>query len=288
MGARMPTSRRQFVASLVGCALFTPAARARDAGAPPLLLAKVAADDVDPSGYLVSEKYDGVRALWDGRTLRFRSGRSVPAPSWFLARLPAQPLDGELWLARGQFDALSAIVRKAEPVDAEWRGVHYMVFELPAASGPFAERYAAIQDLVRAARWPALRAVEQSRVPDVQALKRLLADVHGAGGEGLMLHRVDALVATGRSDVLLKLKPLADSEAQVVAHIAGQGKYAGMLGALEVCTPAGRRFRIGTGFSDAQRRDPPPLGSMVTYTYRDLTASGLPRFASYLRMADAL
>ncbi|HJW12847.1 MAG TPA: DNA ligase, partial [Albitalea sp.] len=220
--------------------------------------------------------------------LRFRSGRTVPAPRGFLARLPAQPLDGELWLARGQFDALSAIVRKAEPIDDEWRGVHYMVFELPAASGTFAQRYAEIQGIVRASSWPALRAVEQVHVADAQALKRMLADVHGAGGEGLMLHRADAPVATGRSDVLLKLKPLADTEAQVVAHIAGQGKYAGMMGALEVRTPAGRRFRIGTGFSDAQRRDPPPLGSTITYTYRDLTASGLPRFASYLRMADSL
>jgi DNA ligase-1 len=288
MGARMPTSRRQFLASLLGCALFPHVARARDAAAPPLLLANVADANVDPADYLVSEKYDGVRAVWDGRLLRFRSGRTVSAPHWFIERLPARPLDGELWLARGQFDALSGIVRKSQPVDDEWRQLRYMVFELPAADGSFAQRHAQLQHIAQAANWQALRAVEQSHVADRQALLRMLDAVHGAGGEGLMLHRADAPYATGRSDVLLKLKPLADSEAQVVAHVAGQGKYAGMMGALVVRTPAGQHFRIGSGFSDAVRREPPPLGSTITYTYRDLTASGLPRFASYLRMADPL
>ena len=47
---------------------------------------------IDPANYLVSEKYDGVRAIWDGKTLRFRSGRAVNAPAWFIAKLPAQAL----------------------------------------------------------------------------------------------------------------------------------------------------------------------------------------------------
>jgi DNA ligase-1 len=104
----------------------------------------------------------------------------------------------------------------------------------------------------------------------------------------LMLHRADAPYLTGRSDALLKLKPLLDTEAIVVGHVPGQGKYAGVMGALELQTPEGRRFRLGSGFSDALRRDPPPLGSTVTYTYRDVTPSGLPRFASYLRMGREL
>ena len=81
-----------------------------------------------------------MRAQWDGRTLRFRGGGSVPAPTWFTAGFPAQPLDGELWIGRDQFDALSGTVRKIEPVDAEWRQVRYLVFELPGAAGDFSER----------------------------------------------------------------------------------------------------------------------------------------------------
>jgi DNA ligase-1 len=101
-----------------------------------------------------------------------------------------------------------------------------------------------------------------------------------------MLHRADAPVVQGRSDVLLKLKPTMDAEAVVLAHVPGQGRFAGQLGALEVQTPEGVRFKLGTGFSEAQRRQPPPVGSKVSYRYRDLTEAGVPRFASFLRVAD--
>ena len=244
---------------------------------------------VDPTTCLVSEKYDGVRGHWDGETLRFRSGRAVPAPAWFTARLPrGTPLDGELWLGRARFDALSGSVRKAEPVDAEWRELRYMVFELPSASGTFAQRAQRIRELVAQAAWPQLVAVEQSPVADRQALREKLADVVAHGGEGLVLHRADAPYRAGRSDAVMKLKPELDTEAVVVAHHAGQGRFEGQLGALEVRMPSGRRFLIGTGFSEAQRRAPPPVGSVVTYRYRDLTSSGLPRFASFVRVHDAL
>ena len=263
------------------------AASAQPAAPPALLLANVYAGQVDPGAYLVSEKYDGVRAVWDGSLLRFRSGRPVAAPAWFTACLPTQPLDGELWLARGRFDALSGIVRRDPPDDAAWRAVRYMVFELPDAPGSFEERARAIEALVRHAGCPALHAVEQTRVGSRADLKRRLDRTVAQGGEGLMLHLASAPYGTGRSDVLLKLKPYLDTEARVVGHRPGKGRNAGRMGALELQTPAGLRFRLGTGFSDAQRNDPPPIGSLVTYRYRDLTPAGLPRFASFLRMADA-
>ena len=272
---------------LVAWALFVGLAASAQTAAPPaLLLANVYAGQVDPTAYLVSEKYDGVRAIWDGSALRFRSGRPVPAPAWFIACLPKQPLDGELWLGRGRFDALSGLVRRDPPDDAAWREVRYMLFELPDAPGSFEERARAIVALVRGAGCPALQAVEQTRVGNRADLKRRLDRTVAQGGEGLMLHLASAPYATGRSDVLLKLKPYLDTEAKVVAHRPGKGKHAGRMGALELQTPAGLRFWLGTGFSDAQRSDPPPIGSLVTYRYRDLTTSGRPRFASFLRIAD--
>jgi len=281
----MTTSRRHLLLTAFAAALPW---RSADAGTA-LQLPTLYTDAVDPASCLVSEKYDGVRGHWDGATLRYRSGRAVPAPAWFTERLPrGTPLDGELWLARGRFDELSGVVRKAVPVDAEWRALHYMVFELPGASGTFAERARRIREIVAGAAWPQLAAVEQTPVANREALHRRLADVVAQGGEGLVLHRADAPYRAGRSDALMKLKPELDTEAVVVAHHAGQGRLEGQLGALEVRTPQGRRFLIGTGFSDAQRRDPPPVGSVVTYRYRDLTATGLPRFASFLRVHDAL
>jgi len=253
---------------------------------PELLLANLYRDGLDPAHYLVSEKLDGVRAYWDGHQLLSRAGHPIAAPAWFVAGLPGQPLDGELWIGRGQFERLSGIVRKAEPLDADWRDVRYMIFELPGADGSFAERAQRIAALVRAANVPWLREIPQVVAVDRNKLQKMLADVLVGGGEGLMLHRADAPYETGRSDTLLKLKPWLDAEGVVVAHLPGKGKYAGMLGAVRLRLPDGREFNLGTGFTDAQRRDPPPLGTTVTYRYRELTSRGLPRFASFLRVRD--
>ncbi len=255
--------------------------------APPLLLAQSYSENHDLAHYLVSEKLDGVRAYWDGKNLKFRSGKPIHAPAWFTAQFPAHALDGELWMARHSFDRLSAAVRRQAPLEAEWKSITYQLYELPEGEGGFGERLATLQASVAQASVPWLRVLPQVHVSDKAALKLKLAQVVREGGEGLMLHRADAAWQTGRSDVLLKLKPQQDAEALVVAHEAGQGKYHGMLGAIVVMTPEGRRFRLGTGFSDAQRRDPPAIGSTVTYRYRDLTSTGLPKFASFLRIRES-
>jgi DNA ligase-1 len=271
------------------CLCISPIAPAQSADTSPrALLANVANADIDPTPYLISEKYDGVRALWDGKVLRTRAGNVIAAPAWFIAKLPKQPLDGELWIARGQFEKLSGAVRKTTPVDEEWRQIKYMIFELPEApseaGGTFADRYEQIKRVVAQANFPQLVAVEQFRLPDNAALKRKLAEIVGAGGEGLMLHHADAPYVTGRNDALLKLKPLEDAEATVIGYVPGKGKYEGKMGALKVETVDGKRFQIGTGFTDAVRANPPAIGTVITYTYRGLTKNGLPRFASYLRV----
>ena len=124
-----------------------------------ILLAQVYQRGIAVEHYLVSEKYDGVRALWDGKTLRSRAGNVIAAPTWFTEKFPNTPLDGELWLARGKFDALSGAVRKAVPVEEEWRGISYLIFELPEALGTFAARVQRINDIVKVANVPHLKAV---------------------------------------------------------------------------------------------------------------------------------
>ncbi len=272
--------RRQFcLATLM--AGFWSSAWAAD-----LLLAEVCPDTVDPADYWISEKLDGVRAYWDGQRLLFRSGRRIAAPDWFIASLPKAPLDGELWMGRGAFERLSGVVRRAIPVDEEWRDVRYMIFELPGAEGDFTARIAAMRRLVVHINRRWVQMVEQSRVANRVELQQHLDAVVAQGGEGLMLHRADAPYVTGRSEVLLKLKPWLDAEAVVIAHQPGQGKYAGRMGALRVRTPEGVEFEIGTGFSDAVRQAPPPVGSTVTYRHTGRTAEGVPRFARYWRRRE--
>ena len=281
----MPEPRLQRRALLLALgAIALPPVRAADGSAPALMLAKVYRADTPLADYWVSEKYDGVRGYWDGRQLLTRGGRRIAAPPWFSAGWPAQPLDGELWAGRRRFEAAQSAVGSDTPDDAAWRAMRYMVFDLPTHPGPFDERLAALDALVASLAVAWVQAVPQRKVADRAELLALLKKIVQAGGEGLMLHRGASLYRGERSDDLLKLKPYDDAEAVVVGRRPGKGKYAGQLGALEVQTPEGIRFSLGSGFSDAQRRDPPPIGATVTYRYAGLNASGVPRFASFLRV----
>ncbi|MCX8520169.1 MAG: DNA ligase [Rhodoferax sp.] len=273
MAAAVPLLRPEFA----GAAAKTPL----------VMLAKPWDVALNPADFLVSEKLDGVRAVWDGSRLRFRSGRQIAAPSWFMAALPALALDGELWLGRHRFEALSGTVRKEVPVDAQWQQVRYMVFDLPGDARPFAQRAAHLAEWLPAAGQSWLQAVAQRRVADAASLQALLDETVKDGGEGLVLHRADALWMAGRSDAVRKLKAEPDAEAQVLGYQPGSGKYQGQMGALLLKTPEGLHFALGTGFSDAQRAQPPAIGSWVTYRYRDRTTNGVPRFASFVRVREA-
>lgn len=257
-----------------------------DAAAPqaPPMLATAYRGQGEVAAYLVSEKLDGVRGRWDGRALWTRGGEPIAVPAWFTRGWPPVPMEGELWLGRGQFDAVSALVRTGDPQDPRWRALRFMVFDFPAEGGAFAARVARMRALLGAGAHPRLRMLEQRSFGSRAALDAELDRVVRAGGEGLMLQHRAALYLPGRSDALLKYKRLDDAEARVVGHVPGQGRHAGRLGALLVELPDGRRFRIGTGFSDAQRAAPPPLGAWVTYQHNGLTATGLPRFARFLRV----
>ncbi|OGS91560.1 MAG: DNA ligase [Gallionellales bacterium GWA2_60_18] len=249
------------------------------------MLANVYRDDIPLAEYRVSEKFDGVRGYWDGKQLLTRGGERIQAPPWFTAGWPVTPLDGELWVAHGKFSQTVSIVRQQSPDDAAWRKLRFMAFDLPAHPGTFDERNAALQQVVAQVGQPWLRQVAQLRVADRVALQALLKRVAKQGGEGLMLHRGASLYRAERSDDLLKYKPYLDAEARVVGHVPGKGKYAGMLGALEVETATGLRFRLGAGLSDAERRDPPPLGCWVTYRHNGVNEkTGIPRFARFMRI----
>lgn len=251
---------------------------------PALTLANVYDGNVDLGEYWISEKLDGVRAFWDGDALYSRRGNRYAAPAWFTEALPREPLDGELWMGRGTFDELSGVVRRLSPGGETWRTIRYMVFDLPAHAGPFDERLARLKALIDGLEAPHVDVVHQFRVVDEAELMAVLTSVVEQGGEGLMLRRSGSPYRPGRSDDLLKLKTYEDAEAVVVARLPGKGKYEGMMGSLLVELPDGRRFRLGSGFTDEDRRAPPALGTTVTFKYYGKTANGIPRFASFLRV----
>lgn len=275
----MPKFRPAWLLLVAVCTLAATAAEKPDFS----LANPYDAESTPLHAYWMSEKYDGARALWDGEKLVSRGGNAYAAPAWFTADFPTVQMDGELWLGRGRFEETMSIIRRQTP-HAGWRAIRYMVFDLPAHPGTFRERYAALRTLRAAGSNPYWQVVEQTPVPSAAALEEAYQAVLAGGGEGVMLRRADSLHAGGRSDDLLKVKPFADAEAVVVAHLPGKGKYAGQTGALRVRTPDGVEFRLGSGLTDALRAQPPPVGSTVTYRFQGMTRHGKPRFPVFLRL----
>jgi len=273
---------------LLGPALALAPFTLLHAAAPALMLADIYRRGMPLADYWVSEKYDGMRGYWDGKQLWTRGGERVAAPAWFTAPLPAVPMDGELWAGRGRFAETVSTVRDQTPDEAAWHNIRFMVFDLPAQRGDFTARLAALRKLLPLTAAPWVVTVPQERATTHEDLQALLEKTVHMGGEGLMLHRGASLYRGERSPDLLKFKPYDDAEARVLAHVPGRGRHTGRMGALLVETPEGRRFKLGGGFSDAQREHPPAVGSWVSYRYNGTNPGGLPRFARFLRVREDL
>lgn len=287
----MPATLPRFLYWLVHClvclclCLSLPAQAQAAAQAPSLMLAHVWRSDLPLQDYWVSEKLDGVRGYWNGRQLMSRGGQVIAAPGWFTQGWPAMAMDGELWAGRGQFSHAQSTTAQTQPDDAAWRRMRFMVFDLPAAPGSFDERLPQLKQTVTQIGQPWVLMVAQQKVANEEQLQAWLRKVTQSGGEGLMLHKGSAPYRSGRSDDLLKLKPFDDAEARVIGYKPGRGRWQGMTGALIVQSPQGLQFALGTGLSAEQRKNPPPLGSWVTYRYQGLhEKSGLPRFARFMRV----
>ena len=269
-----PTGLRRFFLWFVCVLVFAGTARAED-----LLLAKEYQQQ-DVRGWAMSEKLDGVRAFWNTRQLLSRNGYAFTPPPAFTRDFPPFAVDGELYSGLGQFEQISAAVRSSS---GDWSTLKLHVFDVPEAKGNLYERLAVLQRWLDDHPQARIVCIPQRPVQDVAQVQTFLRQVEAGGGEGVMLRDPDAAYRGGRSDQLLKLKRLHDAECTVTAHHPGKGKYTGRLGAFS-CRNEYGEFRIGSGLSDAERSDPPPVGTVITYRYRGFTAKGMPRFPTYVRV----
>ncbi|CAK92876.1 unnamed protein product (macronuclear) [Paramecium tetraurelia] len=247
-----------------------------------VMLAQTWNEEIDPKGYYLSEKLDGMRMIWTGSKMYSRNGNPIQFPDFFVQGWPKSYLDGELWLERDQFSKLVSITKRQVPVEDDWRKVKYMVFDAPGLKLPFKDRYLRFK-----------QACEQANqyivyVPHIVCkgydhLIDELEAVQDLEGEGLMLRDPDSTYEQRRSDKLLKVKTFMDDEATVLAHEEGTGRCQGMLGSLKVKNTSGIVFNIGSGLTDDIRQKPPKIGSRITYKYYGVSKNNVPRFPIYLR-----
>ena len=234
----------------------------------------------DVSGWWMSEKLDGVRAIWAGNRFESRNGNTFAVPSWFTTGLPPIPLDGELYIGRHKFQQTVSTVRKKVPIDKEWNAIYYYVFDAPI-SGPFETRLAFINTLTanRLIQLPYIICQNQDH------LGLVFQQLVSLGAEGVMLRRPQSLYEHRRSSALLKYKAMNSDEAIVVAYQSGEGKYIDKVGAL-ICRWQNKIIKVGTGLSDAERQLPPPIGSQVSFSYQGLTDNKLPRFPVFVAIRN--
>jgi len=260
----------------------------------PLLLAHTWDEEQDMTGWWMSEKLDGVRAYWDGHRFLSRLGNEFFAPSWFTEGFPKVPLDGELFVGRKLFNETVSIVRQHD-AGQQWERVKYLVFDAPSVGEDkldFEHRLeAACRLTIKAIN---AKMVKQQVCKGNDHLRKVMKEMLKVGAEGVMLRQPGSMYERKRSNTLLKWKDLLTSEGLVVAREPGKGKHKGRLGALVVALPGwekhmdqdhiydGPTVNVGTGFTDVQREHPPKIGSVVMYSYQELTPAGIPRFPSYL------
>ncbi|WP_233188765.1 DNA ligase [Hydrogenovibrio sp. SC-1] len=170
--------------------------------APEMLLLKVYQDQA-VTGWLMSEKLDGVRALWDGKQLRFRSGQLILAPEWFLAGLPKFALDGELWTKRNDFENIVSIVRQQQP-DQRWQEITYNIFEVPNQAGGLLQRLSILEGYLQKRDVPYLHIIPEVKIQSDHHFRVEMERLLGLGAEGLVLRQPNQSYVTGRHSSALK------------------------------------------------------------------------------------
>lgn len=253
----------------------------------------------DLSGWVMSEKLDGVRAYWDGRYLLTKQGNRLHAPNWFIKQLPDFALDGELWLGRGQFAKTLSIVMDQKP-GTGWHDLSYQVFEVPNQKGDLLARLAVLQTYMEEHSIDFVQVVAQTPIQSKAHVQAELSRLTALGAEGLVIRDPNEAYTTGRLNTAQKVKIKQDAECVVTGYTQGKGQFTGLVGALkcELLNEQVERLfpklshqnkpdrpviKIGSGLSHAQRQDPPKIGTTITFQYMGTTKTGLPRFPVFLR-----
>ena len=254
--------------------------------ASPVMLLKTYTGKEDLKGWVMSEKLDGVRALWDGKTLKSRSGAKYIAPLSFIRCFPNFALDGELYSKRDDFENIASITSKLEPHEG-WDELKYYIFDLPNYEGDLNTKLEFLQNYLDKNPCENIKIIEQISIKDKNQVEEFFKRVTDNHGEGIVLRDPKAKYIDGRSDSILKYKKFQDAECEVLGYKPGKGKYEGLMGSLS-CKDLKSSviFSIGSGFKDKDRENPPKIGSIITYKYQGLTKNNKPRFPVFLRIRN--
>ena len=253
------------------------------AAKPDLFLLKTYDKSQDVIGWVMSEKFDGIRGFWNGKQLLSRGGKTLNPPKWFIKNYPPFAIDGELWTNRGDFENISSIVRQKTP-DKRWQNISHQIFEVPNQQGGLLARLAILKSYLAQHKNTPIRIIKQSTIKQKGELKTYLDQVVKQGGEGVVVRNPATPYQTGRLSSALKVKPYFDTECKIVKILSGKGKYLNKMGSILCQTNTGKQVKIGSGFTDIERQNPPKIGTEITFKYYGFTKNGKFRFPVFLRV----
>ncbi len=257
------------------------------ASKPDLFLLKTHDDSKEVVGWVMSEKLDGIRGFWTGKELLTRGGKRLNPPTWFTQNYPPFALDGELWTKRADFENVSSIVRSKNS-NNRWQQITHQIFEVPNQSGGLLERLNVLDTYLDNHSVAHLKVLKQTKITDQQQLQDFLAEVTSNKGEGVVVRNPDSLYATGRLSSALKVKKYFDTECVVLKVLPGKGKYLGKMGSVLCQDDNGKQLKVGSGFKDKDRVNPPAIGSKITFKYYGFTKKGNYKYPVYLRVRPEL
>lgn len=94
----------------------------------------------DVSGWLMSEKFDGVRCFWSGSELYTRTGVVIKAPAFFTKDFPRSPLDGELYIGKNSYEETVKTIMNGKKDHEGWLKMSFIVFDAPSINLGFKHR----------------------------------------------------------------------------------------------------------------------------------------------------
>jgi DNA ligase 1 len=250
---------------------------------PDLFLLKTYDDSKDVVGWVMSEKLDGIRGFWTGKELLTRGGMKLTPPKWFIKNYPPFAIDGELWTKRNDFENISSIIRSKNSKQ-RWKSVSHNIFEVPSQSGGLLKRLSVLKEYLRENPNPYLKILPQTVINAKGQVADFLKEVSADKGEGVVVRNPNTLYQTGRLSSALKVKQYLDTECTVLEILPGKGKYQNMMGSVLCQTDSGKKLKIGSGFKDKDRSNPPAIGSKITFKYYGFTKKGSFKYPVYLRV----
>ena len=231
----------------------------------------------------MSEKLDGIRGIWDGKNLYTKKGNKIYAPKKWLKDFPSFALDGELWLDYHSLEKTASVVLDKKPNVKQWSAINYYIFDVPKIcdSCSLLERLEKLQVYLKQNPNQRIKIIPQFFIKNEKNLEEYFEKIVKKGGEGLILRN------NLNPNIAYKYKPYDESKCEVVGYVEGKGKNKGKMGSI-LCKGMieGREkvIKIGSGFMQKERENPPKLQSIIAYKHNGYTKNGLPKFPVFLKL----